>query len=43
LPAPEAIRGEKAVAEIVAHHEVRPNHLTSWKSRLLEIAAAIKE
>jgi transposase-like protein len=37
----EAIRGEKTVAEIAAHHEVHPNHVTTWKSQLLENAAAI--
>jgi transposase len=37
----EAIRGEKTVAEIAAHHEVHPNQVTSWKSQLLENATAI--
>ena len=37
----EAIRGEKTVAEIAAHHAVHPNQVTSWKSQLLEHAAAI--
>ena len=37
----EAIRGEKTVAEIAAHHEVHPYQVTSWKSQLLENAAAI--
>ena len=37
----EAIRGEKTVAQISAHHEVHPNQVTSWKSQLLENAAAI--
>ena len=37
----EAIRGEKTIAEIAAHHEVHPNQVTTWKSQLLENAAAI--
>jgi transposase len=37
----EAIRGEKTIAEIAAHHEVHANQVTSWKSQLLENAAAV--
>ena len=36
----EAIRGEKTVAEIAAHHEVHPNQVTSWKTQVLENMAA---
>jgi transposase-like protein len=37
----EAIRGEKTVAEIAAHHEVHPTQVTAWKTQLLEKAAGI--
>ena len=32
----EAIRGEKTMAEIAAHHEVHPNQVTAWKNQALE-------
>ena len=28
----EAIRGEKTLAEIAAHHEVHPTQVTAWKN-----------
>ena len=37
----EAIRGEKTVAEIAAHHEVHPNQVTTWKTQALENLTAI--
>jgi transposase len=32
----EAIRGEKTIAQIAAHHEVHPTQVTSWKNEVLE-------
>ena len=37
----EAIRGEKTIAEIAAHHEVHPTQVTSWKNEVLENLAGI--
>jgi transposase len=39
--APEAIGGEKTVAEIAAHHEVHATQVTAWKTQLREKAAGI--
>jgi transposase-like protein len=35
----EAMRREKAIAEIAAHHEAHPNQVTSWKKQALEKGA----
>lgn len=32
----EAIRGEKMIAEIADHHEVRPNKVAALKAQVLE-------
>jgi transposase len=37
----EAIRGEKTIAEIAAHHEVHPNQVTAWKTQVLENLSGI--
>ena len=37
----EAIRAEKTIAEIAAHHEVHVTQVTAWKMELLENAAGI--
>ena len=37
----EAIRGEKTVAQIAAHHEVHATQVTAWTTQLLEKAAGI--
>jgi transposase-like protein len=37
----EAIRGEKTIAEIAAHHEVHPTQVTSWKNQVLENLAGV--
>jgi transposase len=37
----EAIRGEKTIAEIAAHHEVHATQVTSWKNQALENLAGI--
>ena len=37
----EAIRGEKTVAQIAAHHEVHATQVTAWKTQALENMAGI--
>jgi transposase-like protein len=37
----EAIRDEKTVVQIAAHHEVHATQVTGWKTELLENGAAI--
>jgi transposase-like protein len=37
----EAIRGEKTIAQIAAHHEVHPTQVTSWKNEALEKLSGI--
>ena len=37
----EAIRGEKTVAEIAAHHEIYPNQVTTWKTQALQNMASM--
>src|SRR6201986_3823780 len=37
----EAIRGEKTVAEIAAHHEVHPTQVTAWKTPVLQNPPAL--
>jgi len=37
----EAIRGEKTLAELAAHHDVHANQITAWKAELLGRAAEV--
>jgi transposase len=37
----EALRGEKTLAELAAHHDVHANQITTWKNELLSRAAEI--
>ena len=37
----EALKGEKAVAEIAKQYEVHPNHVTSWRKELLDGVAVV--
>ncbi len=37
----EAIRGEKTIAQIAAHHQVHANQVTSWKNQALQSLAGI--
>ena len=37
----EALRGEKTLAELAAHHDVHANQITNWKNELLSRAAEI--
>src|ERR1700684_2018025 len=37
----QAIRGEKTIAAIAAHHEVHATQVTSWKNQALENLAGI--
>ena len=37
----EAIRGEKTLAELAAHHDVHANQIAAWKAELLGRAAEV--
>lgn len=36
-----AIKGEKTLAELAAQFDIHPNHITQWKSQLLDGAAGV--
>ena len=37
----EAVKGEKAIAEIAQRHDVHPNEVTEWRRQLLEHATDV--
>ena len=39
--APEALKGEKTVAELAILHDVHPTQIVSWKNELLGRAAEV--
>jgi len=36
-----ALKGDKTLAELAQHFDVHPNHITDWKSQLMERSAQI--
>ncbi|MCC2638463.1 MAG: transposase [Moraxellaceae bacterium] len=36
-----ALKGEKTLAELARQHDIHPNQITQWKTRLLERAATV--
>jgi len=40
--APEALKGERAIAEVAQRHDVQPNQVTEWRRQLLERAADVR-
>ena len=36
-----ALKGEKSLAELAEQFDVHPNHITTWRSQLLEGAAGV--
>ena len=36
-----ALRGEKTLAELAQHFDVRPNQITTWKTQLFDGAAGV--
>ncbi len=37
----EALRGDKTVQEIAAHHKVHPNQVSSWKRQAMDGLSAV--